>query len=157
MTSIRVKSFDRGNSKIVQDAALAALKDVAAQYGLKVESWGGQLNGADATLKFKFSVIGDNGLREVTPIAKAMARSSGVDLEARTQDGWRIVDYNGRAPKYCWVLENVFTKQAMRVNDAWAKNKLAIGSLRTVPLEQPKPTTPDRVASADTSRYGASF
>ena len=51
-----ITSFDKKNTRAVQDAAVAVLQELAKAYGLTITAAGGSLDSGEATLKFKFKV-----------------------------------------------------------------------------------------------------
>jgi len=51
-----ITSFDKKNTRAVQDAAVVALQELAKAYGLTVSAAGGSLDNGQATLKFRFKV-----------------------------------------------------------------------------------------------------
>lgn len=80
----QVKSFERESTRLVQEAAVKALKATAEQFGLSVNAAGGTIDGESATLKFRFRVVLDaEGRKAESEKAKKVfaALAEGMGLE----------------------------------------------------------------------------
>lgn len=61
---MKLTKINRPEAGALGAAAMAALRDVAEQYGVEVKQAGGQFTGTSATLKFEFSVVNEDGTVE---------------------------------------------------------------------------------------------
>jgi len=115
-----ILSFDGRNSRELRDAALAALQETAAKFGVSVAPGSGSIDGLKLTLRFEFTVAD----KDATAAAEAKEFAEQCFLFDLSPHHYRatftskgetfeLIGFSRSRPKFCLKTRNVATGKVM--------------------------------------------
>lgn len=132
----KITTFDRHRSQAFVMACEDALKQVAAEHGVTMDTGTWRYGGTRLQLPFTFNVTDENGEQATDPILEMMAKRFDIDHTATGFDGrsaYKIVGYNGRAPKNPWSLKRVSDGKGFKAPNGWVTARWPKLSAKTSP------------------------